>query len=587
MEFSDFLHTLSSVEKIERRRNDHTGFSPLDDIVRIQSLEFKNLKGVKNGKIELFPIVKNGKQAMPSNILALYGQNGSGKTTVIQLLYLLKLILSGKELPDDTRKWISHDSDSAFIKVVFTLHRETSDIIEYITYSFSLKKMQYLDESNTETVGISDEVLSVCKRDYAGKLVEKTHRLFDSNSKNEVLKAEMLEFYLHDVVINPDKKWKVRTPYYEVLDEELGFRPAHSSFQSRQAAIDSGKSVIFSRALDCVNDLDYVKNGFIYYYQAYHENCDLPEEYDTVYAVEPNRYSYVGLLAEYADRFLFVAGGNLFNAFSKDSTPIFLRNGYFQVHQEDQFSFNQFIYLKWCLQPFNKVLSTIIPGLKLAPKMDGIDEQKAKKKSKKNEKKIKDWWSKAQENLPRELSNDKSFLSFYKLFSESVDETTKDFLITTDANEPFFNFSFYTQRGNTVTPLLEESEGIKHIIYALDLVIAAYNNPSMTVAIDELDAGVFEYLLGEILKVFEQHGKGQLIFTSHNLRPLEVLDRSFVCFTTSNPENRYIRMKYLSQTNNLRDVYYRQILVGEQSEDLYDYVDSFDLKEALDKAGEL
>ena len=59
--------------------------------------------------------------------------------------------------------------------------------------------------------------------------------------------------------------------------------------------------------------------------------------------------------------------------------------------------------------------------------------------------------------------------------------------------------------------------------------------------VDELDAGIFEYLLGELLKVISEKGKGQLIFTSHNLRPLETIDKGFIAFTTVNPENRYIR----------------------------------------------
>ena len=33
------------------------------------------------------------------------------------------------------------------------------------------------------------------------------------------------------------------------------------------------------------------------------------------------------------------------------------------------------------------------------------------------------------------------------------------------------------------------------------------------------NSGIFEYLLGEILRVVSEKGKGQLIFTSHNLRP--------------------------------------------------------------------
>lgn len=42
-------------------------------------------------------------------------------------------------------------------------------------------------------------------------------------------------------------------------------------------------------------------------------------------------------------------------------------------------------------------------------------------------------------------------------------------------------------------------------------------------SIDELDAGIFEYMLGELLDIFGKSAKGQLIFTSHNLRALEML----------------------------------------------------------------
>ncbi len=41
-----------------------------------------------------------------------------------------------------------------------------------------------------------------------------------------------------------------------------------------------------------------------------------------------------------------------------------------------------------------------------------------------------------------------------------------------------------------------------------------FNHPSICLIVDELDAGVFEYLLGELLKIIEQNGKGQLVFTS-------------------------------------------------------------------------
>ena len=83
-----------------------------------------------------------------------------------------------------------------------------------------------------------------------------------------------------------------------------------------------------------------------------------------------------------------------------------------------------------------------------------------------------------------------------------------------------------------------------------------YNNENILVAIDELDAGIFEYLLGEILEILSKNARGQLIFTSHNLRALEKLNKDLVIFTTTNPENRYIGLNSIKGMSNLRDFYY-------------------------------
>ena len=117
-------------------------------------------------------------------------------------------------------------------------------------------------------------------------------------------------------------------------------------------------------------------------------------------------------------------------------------------------------------------------------------------------------------------------------------------------------------------------------------MIVVYNSPSITVAVDELDAGIFEYLLGEILSIISEKGKGQLIFTSHNLRPLETLDKGFIAFTTTNPYNRYFRMTNVKGNNNLRDFYYRDIVLGEQNEPLYQSTDNFEIALAFREAGE-
>ena len=141
-------------------------------------------------------------------------------------------------------------------------------------------------------------------------------------------------------------------------------------------------------------------------------------------------------------------------------------------------------------------------------------------------------------------------------------------------------------RGENRIPLRSESDGIKKIISILGVLISTYNDPSAFTAVDELDAGIFEYLLGEILTVFEKGGEGQLIFTSHNLRPLEMLKQEDIIFTTTNSHNRFIRFVGLKQTNNLRDQYFRSINIGGQEENIYMSTNSYEIAYALEKAND-
>ena len=101
-------------------------------------------------------------------------------------------------------------------------------------------------------------------------------------------------------------------------------------------------------------------------------------------------------------------------------------------------------------------------------------------------------------------------------------------------------------------PIRMESEGIIKIVSILNVLIQAFGHPSICLVIDELDAGIFEYMLGDLLDIFRKSAKGQLIFTSHNLRALEMLDKESIMFSTVNPYNRYIHMKNVKESNNLR-----------------------------------
>jgi len=150
-------------------------------------------------------------------------------------------------------------------------------------------------------------------------------------------------------------------------------------------------------------------------------------------------------------------------------------------------------------------------------------------------------------------------------------------IISLDKGDDKYRAEFLSNRKELgAFPFKNESLGIKKIVSFIILIAEVYNNPSFTLAIDEIDASIFEYLLGEILDVVSASGKGQLIFTSHNLHPLERLDAQSVWFTTTDPASRYVQMSKKA-TNNLRNMYLRAIQIGHEDKELY----SGDSKHAL------
>ena len=112
-------------------------------------------------------------------------------------------------------------------------------------------------------------------------------------------------------------------------------------------------------------------------------------------------------------------------------------------------------------------------------------------------------------------------------------------------------------------PFKYESDGVKRIVSILQPLIEVFNTDSVVVAIDDLDCGIHEYLFGEIVKLMSEQAKGQLIFTAHNLRLLELINKKFLAFTTTDPDNRYVRYKNIAAHNNLRDVYLRDVALSD------------------------
>ncbi len=143
-----------------------------------------------------------------------------------------------------------------------------------------------------------------------------------------------------------------------------------------------------------------------------------------------------------------------------------------------------------------------------------------------------------------------------------------------DDGSPGRAVSIVSVRDGRRIPLRDESEGIIRIVGMLAFLIRSYNDPDVLVAIDEIDTGVFEYLLGEILHNFSTNMRGQLVFTAHNLRPMErmvPLSKTIV-LSTLDEDNKFIRYGKVLKSNNPRHKYLRMVEFGGTEKPIYEYV---------------
>ena len=143
--------------------------------------------------------------------------------------------------------------------------------------------------------------------------------------------------------------------------------------------------------------------------------------------------------------------------------------------------------------------------------------------------------------------------------------------------------------GDYQIPMANESAGIKKFVNLAGSLIALYGNPSEILVVDELDSGVYEYLLGQILETVggEPGAKGQLLFTCHNLRPLEILHGQGIYVTTLDPKNKFTTLKGIKANNNARTTYFRALQFGGQDYELYKETYASEIARALRIGGKV
>lgn len=466
----------------------------MDNIVRIESITIHNFKNIKNGYLNF----ENNKKNYAASILGLYGQNGSGKTALIDALELLRLALSGKSLPQYFANCINVDSTSATIKYEMKVQIDKYKSTYDVSYELSLKREiddsdhNTDDPSMTETYKpiIFDEILSYSYEPEIGKRV-RFAPIIDTRTENN---QPFVPFTKYEILVGNDK---------ETLTNLI---------VAKQLSRATSRSFIFSREL--INKI--------------RQHCQ--EDY--------HRH-LIDRVTKFGNSELFVINTTNSGLISMDALPLSFRyaengkaavgNMLLNLNEPTLIPEQALGVVKKVVDNMNIVLQQIIPGLTI-----GVHE------------------------LGTQLYPNGAL---------------------------GYRIQLISNKNSKEIPLRYESEGIKKIVSILQLLIVIYNKSSITVAIDELDSGVFEYLLGEILRIISEKGKGQLIFTSHNLRPLETIDKGFIAFTTTNPEKRYIRMNNVKASNNLRDFYYRDIILGEQSEPVYDSTNNYEIALAFREAG--
>lgn len=465
--------------------------------VRLIKCELNNVKNVNKGAIEFmnYAPVLSGAKLKGNDIVGIYGQNGSGKTTMIEGLDIVRNILTGEEIPfHEYGGILGEDSKLA---VLFFVQKDDKKYL--VSYEAS--------------VGV-----------------------FESDSASKiVIKKETLSYKLRGATWNHLRSICISNPFYE-----------------SDSILDTNKiASIESKHIDEYSNLEFVKslqNIAIYSAQ---RNCSILFNGVVINSLlhfssrtdeEKNISDIIMSIGSYAQNHMIVI----------------------KVNQLGYINRNQIIPLNIHEEYNNAILQGCLPLL-----MNGNG------------------------SLPTSL------YPMFERIIEAINIALKaiipnlQILInkgTVEVNEKgmeIVHVDVFSKRNGKKFSTKYESEGIKRIISLLNCLIAMYNDPQICLIVDELDSGIFEYLLGELLGVLSEEAKGQLIFTSHNLRAFEKLGAKNLICSTTNPDDRYIRLRGIQRNNNKRDFYIRALVLGGQKESLYDQDELDSIGYAFRKAGKV
>ncbi|MFJ7665804.1 AAA family ATPase [Lysinibacillus sp. NPDC097195] len=453
----------------------------INKTIKIKQIRLENIKNINSGTIDFF---KNDK---PLNIIGLYGQNGSGKTALVNALDIIKTLFIGRKMQKNVIDLLPLSSE-ATIEIIFEVPKERE-----IYYKVELRRATSEDLRNENLINEENEKGEISIKVVSEKLET---RNLETNSRKKVLLGYESENEDYPLIT------KNLFPKNKINSSKLEYVKAMSISNQESFIFGTGmrkfiKEYKNKRMLDELREvlnllsIDFARNLFIY----------------------SNDFS--GMI--YTNILLPISFSVGINASSNASGTLPLPSNKSSIISKKHFELANIIF-----EQINGVLPNIIPDLTI--EIEELEKRKLE-----------------------------------------------------DGNDGY-SIEIMANRNGHKFPFRCESDGIKKIVSILSTLISVYNTPNATAVIDEFDSGIFEYLLGELVSVMSSSAKGLLIFTSHNLRALEVLNPEEIVFTTTNPDNRYIKITNVKKTNNLRAVYLKAIQLGGFSENLYAQTDTFSIQ---------
>ncbi len=453
--------------------------------VRISEIELFGFKNTQYGRIEMPSAIEKNYGSSTADILGIYGQNGSGKTAVVEAMSVIQFLLTGKSLPRETGHYITEDRDFCRIHVKFIIQSPQKTAMADYTVQFQKTPDRDLE--------ISNETLTAAL--WNGEKFGSKKNLIDYSlsSKGPVFTPK----YRFDELVRCNEENRINLNVAKKLAQKNLVSFLFGS---------EGRSIFLSAP-------EHVSEDYAYVIEALHQYASF-----NLFVITNAHSGSISMNFMLPFAFRLEVGEKV----AKGELPI-------RLDGPSVITKNQYELVNQIMIDMNAVLTAMIPGLSI-----GIHN-----------------------------------------FGEQLRENGTE----------GYKIELFSKRDDVIIPLKYESEGIIKLISVLNVLMCIYNHASMCLIIDELDSGIYEYLLGELLTVMEKGARGQLIFTSHNLRALEMLHKKSIVFSTTNPSNRYMRLQNVKSNNNLRDLYLRSITLGGQKEEIYAETDTVEISRAFRRAG--